>query len=364
MNLRTEISYEIENKIWDDALLLNKASTAYQIADFYQPYKLAYNSKPVLITVSNPSGKIVGQLSGVIHLTDYWLEINMISRLINSKLDLGSTLSWFHGPIIHDIENTDEILSNILLALDKVSIQNNVNLIKGSSPPQMSNMPIDVFKKNGYVIKPWITYITNLQRNVDDIYNALHNKTRYDIRKGEKKGLEFEVVSKKESYELYIDVKYHEKKKVEKLKKLNKVFLNHVWNASEQKGYEKMFLARFEGKPIAAMINVLFNGNVVQVGIGNSPDRNLYGGSFLTWNAIRWSAENNYRTYDVGGANPVPISQKEKGINLFKSKWASEKFDYFLCTKVYNKTKLNISNIIKQPKTIKNKMNKIFSKNI
>ncbi|MEX0656992.1 MAG: GNAT family N-acetyltransferase [Nitrosopumilaceae archaeon] len=363
MNLKTEISYEIENKIWDDALLLNKASTAYQIADFYQPYRLAFNSKPVFITVSNPSGKIVGQLSGVIHLTDYWLESNIISKSISSKFDLGSTLSWFHGPIIHDAENTDEILSSILLALDKVSIQNNVNLIKGSSPPQMS-LPIDVFKKNGYDIKPWITYITNLQRNMDDVYNTLHNKTRYDIRKGEKKGLDFEVVSKKESYELYIDVKYDEEKKVQKLKKLYKEFLNHAWDISEQKGFEKMFLARFEGKPISAMINVLFNRNVVQVGIGNTSDRDLYGGSFLTWNAIRWSSENNYRTYDVGGANPIPVSQKEKGINLFKSKWASEKFDYFLCTKVFNRTKLNFSKIIKHPTVIKNKMNRIFSKKI
>ena len=363
MNFRTEISYEVEKKIWDETLLLNKNSTAFQISDFFRPHQLAFNSKPIFITISNSSGKIVGQLSGVIHFTDYWLETNIISRLISSKLDLGSTLRWFYGPIIHDTENTAEILSNILLALDKVAIQNNVNLIKGSVPPQISQLPVNIFKKNGYAIEPWITYITNLQRNVDDIYNALHNKTRYDIRKGEKKGLKFEIVSKKESFDRYIDVKYHEKKKVQKIKKLNKIFFKYYWETSYQKGHEKMFLARFEGEPISAIVNVLFNGNVVQMGVGNSPVRNLYGGSFLMWNTIRWSSEMNYRSYDVGGANPSSTSQKEKGINLFKSKWSSEKLDYFYCTKIFNKTKLNISKIIKQPKVIKRKINKIFTKN-
>jgi len=362
MNFKTEISYEIEKKVWDETLLSNQASTAYQNSDFYEPYHLAYGSKPVFITVSNSTGKIVGQLSAVIHLTDYWLEPNIISRLISSKFNLGSTLSWFHGPIIHDLENIDEIISNILTSLDKIAFENKVNLIKGSSPPQMSQVQSNIFKKNGYRINPYITYITDLQRSVDDIYNSLHNKTRYDIRKGEKKGLEFEVVSKKESYELYLDVKYHENEKLQKIKKLNKKFFNHVWETSYKKHYQKMFLARFEGKPIAAILNVIFNGNVVQVGVGNSPARNLYGGSFLTWNTIRWSAENNYKTYDVGGANPTPILKKEQGINLFKSKWTSKKIDYFLCTKVFNKTKRNISNIIKQPKLIKYKINKMLSK--
>lgn len=364
MNFTTEISYEIENKVWDTALVSNQASTAYQISDFYKPYQLAYGSKPVFITVSNSTGEIVGQLAAVIHLTDYWLEPNIISRLISSKVNLGSTLSWIHGPIIHDNKNIDEILLQILTSLDKIAIDNKVNLIKGSSPSQISQIRSHIFQKNGYTINPWITYITDLQRNVDEIYKSLHNKTRYDIRKAEKKGLDFEVVSKKESYELYLDVKYQDKKKIQKIKKLNKKFTDNVWETSYQKGYEKMFLARYEGKPIAAILNVLFNGNVVQVGVGNTSNRNLYGGSFLTWNTIRWSAENNYKTYDVGGANPSPLSKKEEGINLFKSKWASKKIDYFLCTKVFNKTKRNISNIIKQPKSIKYKINKILPKKL
>ena len=362
MSFKTEISFEIDKKDWDNALMLNEASTAYQISDFYEPYNLTYGSKPIFVSVYDSTGKIVGQLSAVIHLSDYWLEPNIISKIISSKINLGSTLSWIHGPIIHDKENMEEILSLILTSLDKIAIENKVNLIKGSSPPQMRQSPANLYQKNGYKIIPWITYITDLQRSVEDIYKSLHNKTRYDIRKGEKNGLEFEVVSKEESYELYLDVKYNQKNKLQKIKKLNKKFFHNVWETSYKKNYQKMFLAKFEEKPIGAILNVLFNGNVVQVGVGNTPDRNLYGGPFLTWNSIKWSAENNFRTFDVGGANPSPVSKKEQGINLFKSKWSSKKIDYFLYTKVFNKTRRNISNIIKQPKSIKYKIKNLYQK--
>ena len=360
MSFKIDISHNVEKKTWDKILSSNKLSTAFQISEWYRPYQLAFNSKPVFITVSNSSGKIVGQLSAIIHYTDYWLESNLLSRTISSKFDLGSTLRWFYGPIIHDTENTSEILSHILNALDKIALENNVNLVRGSSPPQVPQLPVDVFKKNGYSIEPWITHITNLQRNVDDIYNALHNKTRYDVRKGEKKGLEFEVVSKRESFDLYNDVKYHDKKKIAKMKKWTTVLDDYFWKHSYKQGFVKMFLARYDGKPIGVIVNVLFNGNVTQMGVGNSPIRKLYGGSFLTWNTIKWSAQMGYRTYDVGGANPSPTSQKERGINLFKSKWASEKFDYFYCTKIFNKTKLKISTIIKRPNIIQQKINKLF----
>ena len=362
MNFITDISYNVEENSWNQMLLSNPISTAFQNSDFFIPYQMAYNSKPVFISISNSSGKIVGQLSAIIHLTDYWLDLNIISRFFTSKLNLGSTLKWFSGPIIHDIKNSDEILSCILTAIDKIAIENNVNLISGTFPPQQSKLPVDIFKKNNYIIKPWITYITNINRSVDEIYNSLHNKTRYDIRKGEKSGLEFEVVSTRDSFDNYFDIKYNGKKNIEKIKKLNKIFVDHVWNISYKNNLEKMFIARFKGEPVAAIIAEFYNGNVIQNGVATSTNSNNYAGTFLTWNVIRWSTENNYKTFDVGGANPTPISQKEKGIDLFKSKWASEKIDYFLCTKVFSKTKLNISNIIKQPKSIKYKINNFFSR--
>lgn len=215
MTFLTDIYYKVEKDSWNQILSSNPTSTAYQNSDFFIPYELAYDSKPVFVAISNSSGKIVGQLSGIIHFADYWLEPNVISKFLISKLDLGSRLNWFQGPIIHDMKNSDQILSCILTAIDKIALENNVNLISGTSPSQ-PNFSVNIFEKNNYVVKSWISYITNINKNVDEIYNSLHNKTRYDIRKGEKSGLKFEVVSTKESLNCYLDIKYAGNKKLQK----------------------------------------------------------------------------------------------------------------------------------------------------
>lgn len=358
MNFKTEISYNTKKTIWNNTLLSNKASTAFQHSDFFHPYQLAYNSQPVFITVLDSSEKIVGQLSCIIHKNQYWLESNFISNFFINRFNLGYILNWHYGPIIHNFDNADEILSQILHAVDKIAIENNVNLISGSSPPQQFPLSVDIFKKNNYLIKPWLTYITNVDNDHDTIFNKLHNKTRYDVRKGNKSGLEFEVVSKKESYDLYVKIKYDDEKKLQKIKKMNKTFPEQSWDTSFKIGIEKMFLVRHNGNPIGAIDCNLFNDNVVQMGVANLPKSNPYAGSFLTWNTIKWLSENNFQFFDVGGANPIPESKKEEGINLFKSKWASKKIDFFLYTKVFDRTKLNLLNIIKQPKFLTNKITK------
>jgi len=357
MIFKTEIAYDVDENLWNRTLKLNPYSLASQTAQCYIPHKLTYNSKPVFITISNTSGKVVGQLSAVIHVVDYGIKTNIISNLINSKFNSNSSLRWSHGPVIHDQENFDEILSNILLAVDKVAKENNVNLVSCTTPPRLSDFPISIFKKNGYSIKPWITYITNLERKIDEIYNLLHNKTRYDVRKGEKEGLEFEVSASRESMDIYFELKYNDKNKIEEIKEKNKKFADNIWETLFQKGLKKNFIVRYKEKPQAFITNFLFNENISQVGVATLSN-SKYAGSFLIWNTIKWAIENNYKTYDVGGANPNPISSKEKGIELFKSKWASEKFDYYICTKVFNKIKYNISKLIKNPKGIKYKVNR------
>lgn len=345
MQFQTEISYDIDKSLWDDALLLNPASTAFQFSDFYLPHQLTWQSKPVFITILNPTGKIAGQLSGVIHLTNHWRESNTASRFFNSRFNLDSMLRWEHGPIIHDPDHTSEILDNIFSAIDKIAYQHDLTLAYGTSAPQAEQFPANYFQKNGYTVRPWITYITDLQRNTDEIFQDLNKKTRYDIHKGEKSNLEFEILSDKESLNAYFEIKFAKNttQKFNRYKELHE----HLWDKLFHKGYEKIFLAKDNGKLQAAIINFLFNGNIWQSEVANSTIQNRYSGSFLTWNTIRWSAENNFKTYDLGGANPFPVSEKEKGISLFKSKWVSKKVEYFLFTKVYNTTKLNLSNIFR-----------------
>ena len=253
MDFKTEISSDIDKKNWDKLLKQNSAATASQMADCYLPHQLTYNSKPVFITISNPTGKVVGQLSTIIHFTDYGLKTNVISKMLNTKFKFGTVLRWSHGPIIHDMDNAKEIVSAILDAVDKIALKNKINVISGTSTPQIENIPTDVFRKNNYEIKPWITYVTDLDRDVDEIYHALHNKTRYDVRKGEKSNLEFEVLTTRESMDYYLNIKYPDEKMQKKIRAKYDKFNDNIWKSLVKTGYKQNFVVRNNGIPEAVI---------------------------------------------------------------------------------------------------------------
>ncbi|MCH7882668.1 MAG: hypothetical protein IIB69_14105 [Proteobacteria bacterium] len=211
INLKSEYSYKVNSKEWNNQLLQNKASTIYQTNNWQEIYKQAYGSKPVFITVTKPDGEILGQLSGVIHKNFFWENTNIFSSTIGKKLNLRTTFNWFYGPIIYDFNYQKEITSEILSCIEKVSIENNVAMIRGISAPLHEEFSNESFKDFNYRIKPWATYITNLNETSDKFYESLNKKTRYDIRKSEKQELEFEIANTKKDYDEFHDLKIESK---------------------------------------------------------------------------------------------------------------------------------------------------------
>lgn len=354
MGLTAETSFNVNEKEWNDNICHQPFSTAYQMAGFYNPHKLAFESKQFYISVKNNSNNLVAQLTGVIHFKDFWSVGSELSNYSSSKSN--SMIVWNHGPIIHDYTEIDDILKLILCELDKIAITNKINVIKGTSAPLSKQFSNSQFQKFEYNCTPWITNVTQLSKNSEEFFLELHNKTRYDIRKGEKSGLEFEIVNSSKGLDEYSELKLEDNKNKDKIIKQNESFRNHRWNTSIKNNYEKVYFVRLNGNIVAGMANFVFNNNVVQRTIANSSNRNFYAGSFLTWNAIKWSIDNKLQTYDMGGSNPNPSSEKENGIKHFKAKWCGQKYDYVIFTKVFNKRKRQLSRVIKQPSLLSKKI--------
>ncbi|MGI0057392.1 MAG: hypothetical protein ACREAK_08485, partial [Nitrosarchaeum sp.] len=209
MNYNVEIYEEVDEDRWNTGLLQNKASTLYQSFNWIKLYQKNLGSKPFFISVKNSKDEIVGQLAAIIHSNALRNE-NIFAKKIGSKINLSSVLTWFYGPIIHTESNQNEILSEILSIIDKLAIENKVTLIRGASPPlekQFSNL---AFQNHNYDIKPWATYIIDLDKKIDDVYNKLDKKTRHDIRKSESEELEFEVAEGKSYFKEFSELKNEE----------------------------------------------------------------------------------------------------------------------------------------------------------
>ena len=352
MNYTVEVSNKVDENEWNNRLLENRSSTVYQSANWGQIYK-AFHSIPIFITIRNNNRRIDGQLLALIHEDFIWDDLNFFARTIGKKLKLQKTLTWFYGPIIHDENCVDEITLEILHALEETCIKNKITLVKGSSHPFSKQSSEEIFTKFGYKLEPWATYIIDLHQTIEGLYESLDKKTKYDIRKSEKNQLEFIIANDRKSLNELIKLKTNEKAMVGKKFPVSLHFYDNHFNYLQKEGYEKLFLAKHEGETISGILNVIFNGNVLQHGVSAPSNRELLGGPFLTWHTIKWCIENKYLTYDMGGINPHPENEKEESMNFYKSKWGGKRCDYVRYTKIVDSTKLKISSIIKDPKKIK-----------
>ena len=115
MNFNVKISTEINEKEWNNNLAQSTTSTVYQTSNWQKLYHDAFGSKPIFITVINNDDIVVGQLACLIHEKMLWEDANPITKTLGNIFKLATSLWWYGGPIIHDKNHEEEILSNIII---------------------------------------------------------------------------------------------------------------------------------------------------------------------------------------------------------------------------------------------------------
>lgn len=348
MNLTIEIQNEVDEDEWDRELAKSQNANPFQIGCYHKPYQIAFNSKLIFIKVLDKSGRIVGQLSAVLTLKEHRTISNSLSKFVINKFNLGSVLMWKMGPIIHDHENHSEIVSQILYAIDKLCLENKTEIIRGTTPPLDPNFSQKNFLDSKYSIKPWKNYIINLPIDPNDYFVSLHKKTRYDIKKGEKNGLTFEIAQDIGDFKEFLTMKFRDRKNREAILKQGWSGIEATWNILFKEGYRKLFLVRHKGDLIGGIFASVFNKNVTQTTVVNSSQRNLQGGSFLSWNAIKWAIENHNTIFDMSGANPFPETEKEKGIDFYKAKWNGTEYKTFIFSKILRKNRSKFLSLLRR----------------
>ena len=100
--------------------------------------------------------------------------------------------NWVFGPIIHSTnkESHNEILRLMIEAVDSVLTKYDLVHIEGYSSPNDPFVDDDYLKKikkNGYTVKPFVTFIASVQKSIDDLWKNVHPSARRDVKKSEKR---------------------------------------------------------------------------------------------------------------------------------------------------------------------------------
>ena len=341
---------------WNEHLRKYEYSSAFQTMNWIKNYKNP-GSTPIFIQVENDN-EIVGQLAAIIH-KNFLRNENTLAKKIGSKINISSILTWTYGPIIFDEGNYSIIIKKILQCIDQIAKDKNIVMITGSTPPMEEYNPEEIFKEFGYNKKIWSTYVISLKENEDELFESFDKKTRYDIRKAYEKNLSFEIPDEQDYPVEFYKLKNEEYVRAHRHISPISESYEERWKNLYKNEIEKIFLAKKNNKVVSGISNIFFNGYVIQHGVANSSDRDSFGGTFLTWETIKWAIKNKQKFYDMGGINPNPGSKKEKNIDFYKAKWGGRLYNYSIYTKIVNKQKHMVSSVLKNPKNILKKIEKL-----
>ncbi|MFH1287838.1 MAG: peptidoglycan bridge formation glycyltransferase FemA/FemB family protein [bacterium] len=202
-----------------------------------------------------------------------------------------------YSKIFETIKKQGEIYKSIFLKIE----------------PEIKNIP-DGFPnllENKKHIQPRCTIILNLTKDEDSILSGFESKTRYNIRIGQKKGVEIIKTEKKSDIKNFFNILKETSKRQKFLIHQNNYY-ETLWDIFYPKKMIHLFMAYYQKKPIAGLFLITFGGKCWYLyGASSAIHREVMPNYALHWEVIRWAKSNGLKEYDFWG---IPYIKDENSM--------------------------------------------------
>lgn len=202
--------------------------------------------------------------------------------------------------------------------------------------PQCPHSFENEFIKNRFLVSPFQTFLLNLRRPTNEIWNGFKKNARWSIKKGQKLNVDIAETTRWEAWKafhhLHVD---HAKANGYPAKSLE--FMQGLFEILYLKNMVKLFIATYEGTMVAGMLFLIYQDTMVYYsGASDSKYSRLLANDLLMWHAIQWGKEHNIRTLNLEDTYPKKSSNLY-GIHKFKEKWGGQltKRDFYIDGKLY-----------------------------
>jgi peptidoglycan pentaglycine glycine transferase (the first glycine) len=152
-------------------------------------------------------------------------------------------------------------------------------------------------------VQPKFVFRLDLEPEIETLFNNFHQKTRYNIRLAQKKGVAIRENCGKEELPIFYRIL---KETTERDKFLVRPYqyFEEMWDCLVSAGQMKIFMAYYEGKPIAGTLALLFGDKAWYLyGASSNSYRNVMPNYLLQWTMIQWAKENQCKVYDFRGVS-------------------------------------------------------------
>ena len=158
----------------------------------------------------------------------------------------------------------------------------------------------------------------DLTQSEEQILSKMKQKTRYNMRLSEKKGVKIRVAKKDEYesiYKLYAETSIRDNFVIR-----SQEYYLQMWKAFSEKNICEVLIAEYEGNIIAGLILYYFGDKAYYIyGMSANVHRNLMPTYLLQWEAIKKAKLRGKKIYDLWGA-PTNLDESDPMWGVYKFK--------------------------------------------
>ncbi len=193
---------------------------------------------------------------------------------------------------------------------------------------------VNILKAKGFIrkrkqVQPRTTSFIDLTKGIDELLKGFEEKTRYNIRLSEKKGVKVREDSSPAGIESFYKM-YQETSKRDVFIIHPKSYYLKLKECLIDRGMANVFIAEYQGMPIASLFAFRFGDRVwYMYGASLNDYRNVMPNHALHWHLIKWAKEKGIKVYDLWGVPSSPsgghplfgVYRFKKGFNGTPKSW-------------------------------------------
>jgi len=317
---------------WDKFLIESGQGHVLQSSVFAEVWK-SVSFKPLLI-LAEEKGEIIGGI-----MSHIWFGNSKYFRLLKHFTLLRSQ----YGPVVSVQYDKHLVLRGILKFMQKELKQENAMQHTVSTPYAWG---YDIFESFGY--KPMAhglrcTFIVDLRKSVQDLFDSLRRDKRRGVRKAEVSNVKVVEGIGDETPKIFHRLHVCTAKRLGILADPYS-FIEGIWKILVTEGHAKFLFAHCDGRIVAGWIFLLFNsGLYTYISASLKEYHKLHVNTLLQWKILLYGLENGYEFCDLMGApGEEQKDHPEYGLYIFKKGFGGKPSEIRFYSKIFSERRLKI----------------------
>lgn len=255
------------------------------------------------------------------------VKISRFLEINNKKVVNSFQITWHKIPLFNKYIGycPKSVVPNneVVTFIKKEAAKKNAILVK-LEPNESNFLKNSIFKTKDFNSgKPLFTkysFVLNIEKSEEELLKNLHQKTRYNLRLAEKRGVEIVEDNSEEAFEEYWKIT-EETTKRQGFYSHTKSYHQKMFRQMTASGIGHMFLAKFNGRVLSAwMVFVLNKVGYYPYGASSSENRELMANNLMMWKVILFAKSLGCTSFDMWGSmGPNPDTKDPwYGFHKFK----------------------------------------------